>query len=68
MKCIDIDKDNCEQLLDYDIIEFIGGDPFYLLNSMNKCGCKDVLKKINRLRDGEALFISESNAEFIASK
>lgn len=42
----DFDIDDPLELLKYDIVEINGGNPFYLLNAMNKCNCKDILKII----------------------
>lgn len=42
----DIDVSPAEQLLSYDVVEFIGGNPFYLLNSLRVHRSLDILKKI----------------------
>ena len=42
----DIDVSSAEQLLSYDVVEFIGGNPFYLLNSLRLHCSFDILKKI----------------------
>ncbi len=47
--CVDIfdlDKFPAEKLLNYDVVEFIGGNPFYLLNSIRKHNASEVLKTI----------------------
>ena len=43
---LDLDKIPAENLLNYDVVEFIGGNPFYLLNSIRKHNAVDVLKVI----------------------
>ena len=42
----DFDSQNPSLLLQYDVIEIIGGNPFYLLNSMKKTGCEALLKEL----------------------
>jgi len=42
----DIDIQNPELLLNYDVIEFIGGNPYYLLNSIRKSNALPILKTI----------------------
>lgn len=44
--CFDLDEQRPELLLDYDVVEFIGGNPFYLLDCMRKCDCKKVLQRL----------------------
>lgn len=48
VSCIDLDEQPPELLLDYDVVEFIGGNPFYLLNAMRKCNCREILLKMAR--------------------
>ena len=43
---IDIDKQPIEDLLLYDVVEFIGGNPYYLLNSLKKQNGEKVLLQI----------------------
>lgn len=43
---LDIDKVPAEKLLAYDVVEFIGGNPYYLLNSIREHKAEDILKKI----------------------
>ncbi|MFA5153324.1 MAG: Type 1 glutamine amidotransferase-like domain-containing protein [Clostridia bacterium] len=43
---IDIDETSCKELLKYNVVEFIGGNPFYLLNSIRKQQCEKILKEI----------------------
>ena len=43
---LDLDKIPAENLLNYDVVEFIGGNPFYLLNSIREHDAADVLKVV----------------------
>lgn len=43
---LDIDKVPAEKLLAYDVVEFIGGNPYYLLNSIRENKAEEILKKI----------------------
>ena len=42
----DIDRQSAELLLDYDVVEFIGGNPFYLLKSIRENNADVVLREI----------------------
>lgn len=42
----DFDFQNPELLLNYDVIEISGGNPFYLLKSMKKTNCEVIMKKL----------------------
>ena len=42
----DLDKQPADQLLDYDVVEFIGGNPYYLLNSIRENNATEVLKDV----------------------
>ncbi len=42
----DIDNQHINDLLSYDVVEFIGGNPYYLLKVLNEVNAKDVLKQI----------------------
>ncbi len=42
----DLDKQQAELLKEYDVVEFIGGNPFYLLNAIKESKAEDVLKFI----------------------
>lgn len=44
---IDTDIDPVGKLLNYDVVMFIGGNPYYLLMSLRKCNAKPVLKEIS---------------------
>ena len=57
----DIDSQPVELLLNYDIVEFIGGNPFYLLHSIRK---NNVLNTLRYLADNKIL-IGWSAAAFV---
>ncbi len=42
----DLDKQSAELLLNYDVVEFIGGNPFYLLHSIRENNATKILKDI----------------------
>ena len=42
----DLDKQSADELLHYDIVEFIGGNPFYLLQTIHKSNSANILKEI----------------------
>lgn len=42
----DLDFDNPNDLLKFDVVEFIGGNPFYLLDRIRNTKCELILKKI----------------------
>ena len=42
----DLDKQPAELLLDYDVVEFIGGNPYYLLHSIRKNNAEGILRDI----------------------
>ncbi len=46
----DIDYQNPELLENYDVIELIGGNPYYLLNSLNISNAKRILKKLSKTK------------------
>ena len=41
---LDLDKHPVKQLKDYDIVEFIGGNPYYLLNCIREHEAESVLR------------------------
>ena len=43
---IDLDKNAPDTLNDYDVVEFIGGNPYYLLNAVRTPKCAEILKDI----------------------
>lgn len=42
----DLDKQPADLLLDYDVVEFIGGNPFYLLHTIQKNNADEILRDI----------------------
>lgn len=42
----DLDKQAADLLYNYDVIEFIGGNPYYLLHSIRKNNATEILKNI----------------------
>ncbi len=58
---IDIDVSDPHILLQYDVVEFIGGNPFYLINSIRRNGAEGVLKPISI----EKILIGWSAAAFV---
>ena len=42
----DLDKQPAELLLNYDVVEFIGGNPYYLLHAIRESHADDVLQSI----------------------
>ena len=42
----DLDKQNATELLKYDVVEFIGGNPYYLLNSIRVHKASSVIKQL----------------------
>ncbi|MCH5274120.1 MAG: Type 1 glutamine amidotransferase-like domain-containing protein [Lachnospiraceae bacterium] len=59
----DLDKQPAEYLLNYDIVEFIGGNPFYLLHSIKKNNALDIL----RFLADKKILIGWSAAAFVFS-
>lgn len=57
----DLDKEPAELLLHYDVVEFIGGNPFYLLHAVKEHNAVDILKKIAE----EKILIGWSAADFV---
>ena len=43
---LDLDKDDSNLLLNYDVVEFIGGNPYYLLHSIRSCHAEEILQTI----------------------
>ena len=58
---LDLDKDSPETLLNYDVVEFIGGNPFYLLHSIRACHAEAILQTIA----DKKLLIGWSAAAFV---
>lgn len=42
----DLDKQDATELLKYDVVEFIGGNPYYLLNSIRAHNASAVIKQL----------------------
>ena len=42
----DLDNQPADLLLDYDVVEFIGGNPYYLLHSIRENNATEILKDI----------------------
>lgn len=42
----DLDTQDATELLKYDVVEFIGGNPYYLLNSIRVHNASDVIKQL----------------------
>ena len=67
----DLDKQPAELLLDYDVVEFIGGNPYYLLHSIRENNATDVLKDIaiNKVLIGwsAAAFVFSPTLELVNS-
>ena len=57
----DLDKDAPELLLNYDVVEFIGGNPFYLLHSIRASHAERILQIIAN----EKVLIGWSAAAFV---
>lgn len=57
----DIDKQSPDLLLNYDMVEFIGGNPFYLLHSIRQNNAAGVLKNLA----SNKLLIGWSAAAFV---
>ena len=43
----DLDKQPADLLLNYDVVEFIGGNPYYLLHSIRENRAQEILKDIS---------------------
>ncbi len=46
VELFDLDEQPADSLLNYDVVEFIGGNPFYLLHSIRKNGATHILQQI----------------------
>jgi dipeptidase E len=44
--CVDLESQSPDALADYDVIILIGGNPYYLLNVMQKKNCKPLFKAL----------------------
>ena len=65
----DLDKQPADLLLDYDVVEFIGGNPYYLLHSIRENNATEILKAIaiNRILTGwsAAAFVFSPTLELV---
>ena len=59
----DLDKQSPELLLNYDVLEFIGGNPFYLLHAIRQSSATDILKDFAEKK----ILIGWSAAAFVFS-
>ena len=59
----DLDKQPADLLLNYDVVEFIGGNPYYLLNSIKENNATEILRNIAINK----VLISWSAAAFVFS-
>lgn len=57
----DLDIQHAELLLNYDVVEFIGGNPYYLLNSIRENNALEILKDIAKHK----ILIGWSAAAFV---
>ena len=57
----DLDHQSAALLLNYDVVEFIGGNPYYLLHSIREHNAADVLRKIAK----DKILIGWSAAAFV---
>lgn len=57
----DLDKQSAELLLNYDVVAFIGGNPYYLLHSIRENHAQDILKTISTTK----ILIGWSAAAFV---
>lgn len=59
----DLDRQSPELLLNYDVLEFIGGNPFYLLHAIRQSNATDILKDFAEKK----ILIGWSAAAFVFS-
>ncbi|MCH5258734.1 MAG: Type 1 glutamine amidotransferase-like domain-containing protein [Lachnospiraceae bacterium] len=59
----DLDNQSPELLLNYDVLEFIGGNPFYLLHAIRQSNATDILKDFAEKK----ILIGWSAAAFVFS-
>lgn len=60
----DFDTQNPNLLLQYDVVEINGGNPFYLLQAMKKADCSEILHKISK----EKMLIGISAGSLVLQK
>ena len=61
VELFDLDRQPAELLSEYDVVEFIGGNPYYLLDSIRKNHAETILEKIARTK----ILIGWSAAAFV---
>lgn len=61
VRLFDLDREETKQLLEYDVVEFIGGNPFYLLHSIRAHRGEEVLRTLA----SEKILIGWSAAAFV---
>ncbi|MGN0776969.1 MAG: Type 1 glutamine amidotransferase-like domain-containing protein [Candidatus Ventricola sp.] len=61
VEAIDLDRQRADLLLGYDVVEFIGGNPFYLLHAIRQSGAEPVLRQIAKTN----ILIGWSAAAFV---
>ncbi|MBQ3192372.1 MAG: Type 1 glutamine amidotransferase-like domain-containing protein [Oscillospiraceae bacterium] len=61
VEIFDLDKQNASLLKNYDVVEFIGGNPYYLLNAIRTQDCSSVLHYLAK----EKVLIGWSAAAFV---
>ncbi len=61
VEIFDLDKQSADLLLNYDVVEFIGGNPYYLLNSIRDNNALEILKDISTKK----ILIGWSAAAFV---
>lgn len=61
VEIVDIDKTDAKGLLDYDVVEFIGGNPFYLMKSIREHKAEAIMKTLAE----QKMLIGWSAAAFV---
>lgn len=61
VQLFDLDLTPARELLNYDVVEFIGGNPFYLLHSIRRSNASNILKTIMKTK----ILIGWSAAVFV---
>lgn len=60
--CVDIETEDSKELLKYDIVEIIGGNPFYLMKVIDNTNFKEV---INKMLQQDKIIIGWSAGAFV---
>lgn len=70
VEIFDIDTDAADDMLKYDVVEFIGGNPFYLLGSVRKNHVESAIKQISEQKIligwSAAVFVFGSTLELVS--